>query len=447
MTYIYERPALASFTGKGLLGYTFGPLKQKGIEIYYVQVHKGHDTFMISKRITRTYYVLSGAGYFTIEGRRYDVSPGSLVEVPPKVEYCYSGAMALMVVSSPRWFNGNDIFTRWNPDVVGELSSSPPAGGWLTRLVRLRIFGKSPANAYLRLNQSLWRYLPASFASSTPVHWYAAFLQRLARMHHVRAQALSTFFLRNRPELELIRRLAARKGATEKLTVTVLGCSTGAEVYSVASTIQSAMPELRLTLHAVDISKEAVEFAKRGQYSVTKTELTDTPIFDRMTPAEMEQVFEIDGDVATVKPRIKEGIDWRVADAGTPDLLEALGPQDIVIANNFLCHMDSAEAERTLRNIARLVGPRGYLFVSGIDLEVRTKVASDLGWEPVEELLEEIHEGDPCMRDQWPCHYGGLEPLDKRRQDWKLRYASAFRLAPCGAGAARTTSKMELMNA
>ncbi len=109
--------------------------------------------------------------------------------------------------------------------------------------------------------------------------------------------------------------------------------------------------------------------------------------------------------------------------------------------------MDSAEAERTLRNIARLVGPRGYLFVSGIDLEVRTKVASDLGWEPVEELLEEIHEGDPCMRDQWPCHYGGLEPLDKRRQDWKLRYASAFRLAPCGAGAARTTSKMELMNA
>ncbi len=225
-----------------------------------------------------------------------------------------------MVVSSPRWFNGNDIFTRWNPDVVGELSSSPPAGGWLTRLVRLRLLGKSPANAYLRLNQSLWRYLPASFASSTPVHWYAAFLQRLARMHHVRAQALSTFFLRNRPELELIRRLAARKGATEKLTVTVLGCSTGAEVYSVASTIQSAMPELRLTLHAVDISKEAVEFAKRGQYSVTKTELTDTPIFDRMTPAEMEQVFEIDGDVATVKPRIKEGIELacrRCRDAGS----------------------------------------------------------------------------------------------------------------------------------
>ena len=29
--------------------------------------------------------------------------------------------------------------------------------------------------------------------------------------------------------------------------------------------------------------------------------------------------------------------------------------QDIVIANNFLCHMEAADAERCLRNIARLV--------------------------------------------------------------------------------------------
>ena len=38
----------------------------------------GHDTFMVSKRITRVYYVLSGSGYFTIGDRRYDVSDGML---------------------------------------------------------------------------------------------------------------------------------------------------------------------------------------------------------------------------------------------------------------------------------------------------------------------------------------------------------------------------------
>jgi chemotaxis methyl-accepting protein methylase len=361
-------------------------------------------------------------------------APGSLAEAPPKGEYCYSGAMTLIAVSQPRWFHGNDIFTRWNPDVVGEHSGSPAAGGWLTRLMRLRILGKSPASAYLRLNQRLWRYLPSSFSSL--MHLYAAFLHKLAGMHHVRAQALSTFFLRKRPELELIRRLVARKGAAETLTVALLGCSTGAEVYSVASTIRSARPELRLTLHAVDISRAAVEFAKRGRYSLTRFEVTDTAIFERMTAAEMEEIFDRDGDVATVKSWIKEGIDWRVGDAGAPEVLDALGPQDMVIANNFLCHMDGSEAERCLRNIARLATPNGYLFVSGIDLDIRTKVACDLGWKPVEELLGEIHEGDPCMRDQWPCHYGGLEPLNKRRQDWRLRYAAAFQLVASSSAAA-----------
>jgi len=135
----------------------------------------------------------------------------------------------------------------------------------------------------------------------------------------------------------------------------------------------------------------------------------------------------------TVKSWIKEGISWHVADVGEPEILDALGPQDMVVANNFLCHMDASEAERCLRNIARLVSPHGHLFVSGIDLDIRTKVASDLGWKPVQELLEEIHEGDPVLRNDWPFHYAGLEPLNKRRQDWRIRYASAFQLVPTAA--------------
>jgi len=64
-------------------------------------------------------------------------------------------------------------------------------------------------------------------------------------------------------------------------------------------------------------------------------------------------------------------------------------------------------------------------------LDVRTKVAEDLGWRPVQELLEEIHEGDPCMKTFWPWHYAGLEPLNKKRSDWKHRYAAVFQVLPC----------------
>ena len=429
--HIYSLPTSASFTGKGLLGYSFGPLNQKDLEIFYIDVTKGHDTFMVSKKITRIYYILSGSGHFTIADRKYDVSPGMLVEVPPKVEYSYSGKMKLLAISKPRSFGGNDTVTKWNPDVVQEDPLFVADGGsWLTRVVRLRIFGKSPVRAYMRLNRQLWNKLPASVTALSPIRSYGNFLHALARMQGDRGQLFHTFFLRNRPALELIRRLAERSTRTDTLRVAVLGCSTGAEAYSVAWSIRSARPDLKLILHAVDISPQALEIAENGAYSLRASQFAGTDMFDRVTEAEIEELFDRDGDVVTVKPWIKEGMKWHVGDVGQSEIVSAVRTLDIVVANNFLCHMDASAAERCLRNIARMVAPHGYLFVSGIDLDVRTKVADDLGWIPVQELLEEIHEGDPRMGSNWPFHYAGLEPLNKKRQDWRLRYAAAFQLVP-----------------
>ena len=115
--YVLKTASVAAFTGKGLKGYAFDGLRSGQLEICFIEVEKGHDTFMISKRITRIYYILEGKGYFTIENEKYDVEPGMLVEVPPKVEYSYSGTMRLLLISKPRWFEGNDKHTRINPDV------------------------------------------------------------------------------------------------------------------------------------------------------------------------------------------------------------------------------------------------------------------------------------------------------------------------------------------
>jgi SAM-dependent methyltransferase len=227
----------------------------------------------------------------------------------------------------------------------------------------------------------------------------------------------------------MIRRLVELKENGAPLSVTVLGCSTGAEAYSIAWKIRSVRPDLKLTLHAVDISRQAVEFAKCGEYSLGDSQLSGTKILETVTALEMEELFQTSGDLVTVRPWIKEGIVWHVGDAGDQETIRGLGPQDIVVANNFLCHMEPPDAERCLRNIARLVSPRGYLFVSGVDLDVRTNVARDLGWEPLQELLEEIHDGDTYLRRYWPCLYAGLEPLDRRRPDWKIRYAAGFQLS------------------
>jgi hypothetical protein len=139
-------------------------------------------------------------------------------------------------------------------------------------------------------------------------------------------------------------------------------------------------------------------------------------------------MFEGNRSEATVRSWIREGISWHLGDAGDPNLVRVLGPRDIVVANNFLCHMEPLDSEKCLRAIAGLVKPGGYLFVTGVDLDVREKVAHDLRWRPIPELIEEIHGGDPSVLRDWPWAWWGLEPLDTKRDDWQMRYAVVFRL-------------------
>ena len=252
-----------------------------------------------------------------------------------------------------------------------------------------------------------------------------------------------------------MRGLVDQKPHGSSFNVAVLACSKGAEVYSILWTIRSARPDLRMRMHAVDISDEILEFAEKGVYSRNDLPALNSPsedgntkrgdltwehqpvsIFERMTDEEMEAVFEFEGDQARIKPWLKEGITWRRADAGDPELGRILGPQDVVVANRFLCHMESRAADRCLRNIARLVKPGGHLFVSGVDLNVRRGVAREMGWKPVIDLIREIHEGDVSLRRGWPLEYWGLEPFCDDRVDWRIRYASAFQIGETWLGIA-----------
>ena len=147
-----------------------------------------------------------------------------------------------------------------------------------------------------------------------------------------------------------------------------------------------------------------------------------------MTEAERAEIFDWEGDEGRIKPWLRDGVTWQVGDASDPNLITSLGPQDLVVANNFLCHMPARSAQLCLRNLAQLVSPGGYLFVTGVDLDVRTKVALELGWEPIPELRAEIHDGDPLVRSDWPWRWWGLEPLDRRRPDWETRYSAVFRI-------------------
>jgi SAM-dependent methyltransferase len=280
----------------------------------------------------------------------------------------------------------------------------------------------------LGLNERIWRRLPVRVRDLRPVRAYGAWFHALVCRRADRKMYLGTFFLRNRPALELMSRLVQKNDRVSRLKITVLGCSIGVEVYSILWALRAKRPDLEFAVHAVDISPEVVDVAERGVYSPAASEMVDASIFEGLTEAERAEMFEWEGDEGTIKSWLREGITWEVGDACDPHLITNLGPQDLVVANNFLCHMAPPSARLCLRNLAQLVSPGGYLIVTGVDLDVRTQVALDLGWEPVPELRAEIHDGDPLVRSDWPCRWYGLEPLDRRRPEWKTRYSAVFRI-------------------
>src|SRR5262245_19267934 len=120
---------------------------------------------------------------------------------------------------------------------------------------------------YLSLNRRIWIRLPASIRLRFLGRAYGRHLHALVCLHAERKQYHSTFFLRNRPELQLMCRLLDQKASDSSLHIAVLACSKGAEVYSILWAIRSARPDLRISTNALDISREIVEFAERGVYS------------------------------------------------------------------------------------------------------------------------------------------------------------------------------------
>src|SRR6516164_10994918 len=166
----------------------------------------------------------------------------------------------------------------------------------LKRIAKLRVFGKSPSGAYLRLNEWIWKRLPRSITALPPVNFYGHLLHSLVLLRGERQMYLGTYFLRNRPELELIRRLMKVRVGEGQLKIAVLGSSNGAQVYSIMWAIRSLDPSRRVAIEAVDISPEALEIASRGVYASALSDLIGEPVLKLMSAQEEEEMFDREGE-------------------------------------------------------------------------------------------------------------------------------------------------------
>jgi len=274
-----------------------------------------------------------------------------------------------------------------------------------------------------RVVETFWNGLPQQVRSWKPTRALGRRIHRRACRIHARGGACYTRFFRNLPQLELIRDLVLERPPGPPVKILSLGCSTGAELYSALWLIRTARPTQQVQALGVDISEECIQAASRGVYPFRVPEVAVGGVSENSH----ERFLTREAKTLVVLDWIKESVRWAVGDACSPDLAAHFGRHDVVFANNFLFQMPPDRSEACLRNLTPLVAPNGYLVVSGVDLDLRSRILGELGFVPVTARYEEIHTAED-VHTAWPLRAWGLEPIDRTHDDWPARYATVFRL-------------------
>jgi len=216
-------------------------------------------------------------------------------------------------------------------------------------------------------------------------------------------------------------KLASRRPGAP-LSVAVLGCSNGAEAFTIASAIVRHHPEVAFRIQGYDIDGAIIEKARSASY--TADEIYNNKI---ITEDFVDFTFEPSSGEYRVKPSVAERARFAVGDVLDPRLAEQTGPCDVVFAQNFLFHLKRPMARAALDNIVRLMQSGSFLFVDGVDLDLRTAAVRKHGLMPVLDGIQQIHEEARRARAiGWPNEYWGLEPFLTTRRDWQTRYATIF---------------------
>jgi hypothetical protein len=150
---------------------------------------------------------------------------------------------------------------------------------------------------------------------------------------------------------------------------------------------------------------------------------------------------EADGEVvARYLERDRDG--WRLRDPFRPmvhigrgDLRDAgsRAPVDLVMCQNTLVSFAADDARAAVAGLGAEVRTGGWLAVGGGALDVVPAAVVALGFEPVLDDVEAIHEAWAVQRAFWAnAHrpYWALEPFTADHPDGPARYGTVFRRGP-----------------
>jgi chemotaxis protein methyltransferase CheR len=217
-----------------------------------------------------------------------------------------------------------------------------------------------------------------------------------------------------------------RDGGVTSVRIAVIGCSTGAEAYSIASVLRARRPELGFTVCGYDIDAACIQQAKSGRYTPQEVVQADLSGRATITAEFANATFDIEHGSYVVKSDLRKQVTFALADVLDPNLDQRIGTADIVYAQNVLLHLRPRDAKRAFRNICRLLNPRAALFIAGIDLHLLQQQTRKHGLVPCDYRIGDIYNEMRAYSGGWPWDYYAREPFMMVRSEWPRRYSTIF---------------------
>jgi chemotaxis protein methyltransferase CheR len=156
--------------------------------------------------------------------------------------------------------------------------------------------------------------------------------------------------------------LIKARSATRKIRLWSGASSSGQEAYSLAITLQEALPPgWTYEIVGTDISTEMVKRAETAEYSQVEV--------NRGLPAaQLVQYFERSGAHWRITPALRRNVSFRLLNLTAP--LPPMQSFDVIFLRNVLIYFDVAVKRTVLQNVARLLRPDGWLFLGAAETTI-----------------------------------------------------------------------------
>jgi SAM-dependent methyltransferase len=212
------------------------------------------------------------------------------------------------------------------------------------------------------------------------------------------------------------------------LQALVCGGSIGCEAYSLLVAVREfGAANHQFDVLSIDISDAVTEQGRAACFPAA----TFAPLFDMeggMPETMRARWFNRAEEAASwfPKPELRAAVEFETLDL----LAQPLERQfDLVVCQNVLTHLEPPSATLLLDRLLARAKHRAVFVCSGLDLELKTRIAA-AGFAPWMGRLDEIHEAFASHRMHYRVnrgrHYFELEDIDRGRQDWPVRYSTLF---------------------